>query len=256
MEDLNLKYNKVLVVEDNNINQLVVKYTLQKLGVSIDVAIDGIEAIEKINMNKYDLILMDIQLPEMNGYDVTSYIRNQMKNSIPIIAMTALAINGEEEKCFESGMNGYVSKPFTVESLYNAISKVYKAPSTISQNENILSTPQVAVDMSILYEIAGDDKEYIETMVSTFLENMPSTLQKIEDDMLNKDYDSLYKAAHYAKSSLSIIKISDVYTWVEKIEQNAKNRVELHTLENLVNQVKEKFALAEKVLTQKFGAEV
>jgi HPt (histidine-containing phosphotransfer) domain-containing protein len=110
--------------------------------------------------------------------------------------------------------------------------------------------------MSILYEIAGDDKEYIETMVSTFLENMPSTLQKIEDDMLNKDYDSLYKAAHYAKSSLSIIKISDVYTWVEKIEQNAKNRVELHTLENLVNQVKEKFALAEKVLTQKFGAEV
>jgi CheY-like chemotaxis protein len=256
MEDLNLKYNKVLVVEDNNINQLVVKYTLQKLGISIDIAVDGIEAIEKINTNNYDLILMDIQLPEMSGYDVTSYIRNQMKNSIPIIAMTALAINGEDEKCIEFGMNGYVSKPFTVESLYNAISKVYKTPSTISQNANILSTPQVAVDMSMLYEIAGDDKEYIDTMVETFLENMPSTLQKIEEYMVNKDYDSLYKAAHYAKSSLSIIKISDVYSWVEKIEQNAKNRVELDTLEDLINNVKEKFALAEKVLTQKFGAEV
>jgi CheY-like chemotaxis protein len=256
MEDLNLKYNKVLVVEDNNINQLVVKYTLQKLGISIDIAVDGIEAIEKINTNNYDLILMDIQLPEMSGYDVTSYIRNQMKNSIPIIAMTALAINGEDEKCIEFGMNGYVSKPFTVESLYNAINKVYKTPSPISQNANILSTPQVAVDMSMLYEIAGDDKEYIDTMVETFLENMPSTLQKIEEYMVNKDYDSLYKAAHYAKSSLSIIKISDVYSWVEKIEQNAKNRVELDTLEDLINNVKEKFALAEKVLTQKFGAEV
>lgn len=255
MEDLKLKYNKILVVEDNNINQLVVKHTLQKLGISIDIAVDGVEAIEKISSNNYDLILMDIQLPEMNGYDVTRYIRNQMKNSIPIIAMTALAINGEDEKCIESGMNGYVSKPFSVESLYNAIDRVYVAPAQTSSNAHIISTSQVAIDMSMLYEIAGDDKEYVNTMLSTFLENMPVTIQKIEECLLARDYDSLYKAAHYAKSSLSVIKISDVYSWIERIEHNAKNRIELHLLEPLINQVKEKFAIAEKVLTQKFGAE-
>jgi CheY-like chemotaxis protein/HPt (histidine-containing phosphotransfer) domain-containing protein len=256
MEDLELKHNKILVVEDNNINQLVVKYTLQKLGVAIEIAANGSEAIEKIKTNNYDLILMDIQLPEMNGYDVTRYIRNQMKNSIPIIAMTALAINGEEEKCLECGMNGYVSKPFTVESLYNAINKVYQTPLSISHNSHVISTPQVAIDMSMLYEIAGDDTEYINTMVSTFLENMPATLKKIEDCIVSKDYDSLYKAAHYAKSSLSVIKISDIYTWVEEIEHNAKKRVELHTLDSRINKVKEKFAIAEQVLLQKFGAAV
>jgi CheY-like chemotaxis protein/HPt (histidine-containing phosphotransfer) domain-containing protein len=256
MEDLGLKHNKVLVVEDNNINQLVVKYTLQKLNIAIEIAVDGIEAIEKISTNSYDLVLMDIQLPEMNGYDITRYIRNQMNNSIPIIAMTALAINGEEEKCLECGMNGYVSKPFTVETLYNAISKVYKTPSAVKSNAHIISTPQVAIDMSMLYEIAGDDTEYINTMVSTFLENMPDTINKIEECMLNKDYDSLFRAAHYAKSSLSVIKINDIYNWVQRIEQNAKNRVELNTLETLVNNVKEKFALAEKVLMENFGAEV
>jgi CheY-like chemotaxis protein/HPt (histidine-containing phosphotransfer) domain-containing protein len=256
MEDLKLKYNKVLVVEDNNINQLVVKYTLQKLGVAIEIAVDGREAIEKIKSNGYDLILMDIQLPEMNGYDVTRYIRNQLKNPIPIIAMTALAINGEDEKCLECGMNGYVSKPFTVESLHDAISKVYKTPAGISNNANFISTEDVAIDMSMLYEIAGDDKEYIDTMIHTFLENMPATLQKIEDCVLSKDYDSLFKAAHYAKSSLSVIKIDEIYAWVQTIEHNAKHRVELNTLETLVNKVKEKFALAEKVLEEKFGAEV
>ena len=256
MEDLELKFNKVLVVEDNNINQLVVKHTLKKLGVAIEIAVDGIEAIEKITSNNYDLVLMDIQLPEMNGYDVTRYIRNQMKNSIPIIAMTALAINGESEKCIECGMDGYISKPFTVESLYNAINKVYKAPTRNTSNSFIIATPEVAIDMSILYEIAGDDKEYINTMVSTFIESMPHTIQKIEESILSKDYDSLARAAHYAKSSLSVVKINDIYLWVEEIEQNAKNRIELAALPSLINKVKAKFAIAEKVLIQKFGAEV
>jgi CheY-like chemotaxis protein/HPt (histidine-containing phosphotransfer) domain-containing protein len=255
MEDLNLKYNKVLVVEDNNINQLVVKYTLQKLGIAIEVAVDGNEAIQKVTSNNYDLILMDIQLPEMSGYDVTRYIRNQMNNSIPIIAMTALGINGQDEKCLECGMNGYVSKPFTVESLHQAISKVYKSPVFISHNHHILSTSEVAIDMSMLYEIAGDDTEYISTMVNTFLENMPSTLQKIDDSLAAKDYESLHRAAHYAKSSLSVIKVSDVYSWVEKIEYNAKHKIELDELQSLVDKVKAKFVVAEKVLAQKFGAE-
>lgn len=256
MEHLELKHNKILVVEDNNINQLVVKYILQKLGISIEIAANGTEAIEKIKSYHYDLVLMDIQLPVMNGYDITRYIRNEMKNPIPIIAMTALAINGEEEKCLESGMNGYVSKPFTVETLYSAINKVYKAPATLSNNLAIISTPEVAIDMSMLYEIAGDDKEYINTMVGTFLANMPATLKKIEEYFGTQDYNSLYKAAHYAKSSLSVIKISDLYEWVEKIEHNAKFGKDLHTLQTLINDVKEKFAVAEKVLVENFGAEV
>ena len=251
----NILFNKiVLVAEDNAINQMVVKHTLLKLGASSDIASDGTEAIEKFKNNHYDLILMDIQMPLMDGYEATTYIRSQLKSSVPIIAMTAFALNGEDEKCFECGMNGYVSKPFTIESLSNAIQKVLSLPKVIADNPYILGNKNVAVDVSMLYDISGNDESYIHTMVQTFLENMPVTLQKIEQSLQAKDWENVYKSAHYAKSSLSVIKIAEMFEWVMKVEVNAKNRINLDTIPALVQKIKEKYALAERVLSEKFGA--
>lgn len=253
----NILVNKtVLVVEDNAINQMVVKHTLLKLGASSDIARDGNEAIEKFKINHYDLILMDIQMPIMDGYETTLYIRNQLNSTVPIIAMTAFALFGEDEKCFECGMNGYVSKPFTIDSLCNTIQKILSLPAEITNDPNIIGDKNVTVDVSMLYDISGNDISYVHTMVQTFLKNMPVTLQKIEQSLREKDWENLYKLAHYAKSSLSVIKITDMLEWVMKVEANAKNKVNLDALPGLVEKIQEKYQLADNVLSKKFSLTV
>jgi CheY-like chemotaxis protein len=116
---------RILLVEDNLINQKVASYTLKKHGAEVEIANHGKEAIIMIEKKKYDIILMDIQMPEMDGYETTQYIRNSIKESIsktPIIAMTASALMAEKTKCLQSGMNDYISKPFQANELYEKIS--------------------------------------------------------------------------------------------------------------------------------------
>lgn len=112
----------ILLVEDNTINQMLVKYTLSSSGADIDVCDTGTKALEKLNNNEYDFILMDIHMPELDGYQTTEIIRNELKLQVPILAMTA-SVGSEVEKCMTVGMNGSVPKPFTLESLNAALSK-------------------------------------------------------------------------------------------------------------------------------------
>jgi CheY-like chemotaxis protein/HPt (histidine-containing phosphotransfer) domain-containing protein len=256
MSESILVNKSVLVVEDNAINKMVVKHALMKLGASADIASDGTEAIEKLKISNYDLILMDVQMPNKDGYETTDYIRTQLKSSVPIIAMTAFALNGEDERCYEHGMNGYVSKPFTIESLSNIIQKVLSVPVAIINNPYILGNKDVAIDVSMLYDISGNDHSYIHTMVHTFLGNMPLTLKKMDESLKMKDWENLYKAAHYAKSSLSVIKIGEMFDWLVTVEGNAKRKASLDSLPELVEKIKVKFSMAEKVLSEKFGVPV
>jgi CheY-like chemotaxis protein len=115
---------KILLVEDNLINQKVASYSLIKQGAVVEIANNGKEAIIMLEKKKYDIILMDIQMPEMDGFETTQYIRNSIKESInktPIIAMTASALVSERVKCLASGMNDYISKPFRPKELYEKI---------------------------------------------------------------------------------------------------------------------------------------
>lgn len=121
----------ILLVEDNTINQMLVKYTLSSSGADIDVCETGTKALEKLHQNQYDVILMDIHMPELDGYQTTSIIRNEMKLQTPILAMTALSMESEDEKCKQVGMNGSVPKPFTIDSLNDALSKfIYNSTNT------------------------------------------------------------------------------------------------------------------------------
>ena len=248
-----LQGKRVLLVEDNVINQMVVRHSVSTLGGETDIACEGAEAIEKLKTAGYDLVLMDIQMPVMDGYETTHFIRNQLKSKVPIIAMTAFAQRGEDEKCYEGGMNGYVSKPFTLDSLYTAIRKVFEGPIMANDNPNVLGNTEVLVDISMLYEIAGNDDAYIEMMIQTFLENLPLTIAKMEAAYQQQDWETLYRSAHYAKSSLSVIKIADMYTWVSTIETNAKKQVDMDTLHPLLVRVKHQFEAVEKILTDKFS---
>jgi osomolarity two-component system sensor histidine kinase NIK1 len=119
---------KILLVEDNLMNQKVVMFNLKKLNCDITPVSNGREALENFKNNKYDLILMDIMLPEMNGYEITIEIRkfeklNEIKNPVAIIALTANTYENDKEKCLSVGMNEYLSKPFSAQQLLNTIEK-------------------------------------------------------------------------------------------------------------------------------------
>ncbi|PKQ63570.1 hypothetical protein BZG02_09380 [Labilibaculum filiforme] len=116
------KNYSILLVEDNKLNQTVVKFTLKRFGYFIDVANNGLEAIEKFKNGNYDFILMDIMMPEMDGIEATKAIRNLEEGKlIPIIALTADIMIANEEKCLNSGMNGHIAKPFEIDNLFKVL---------------------------------------------------------------------------------------------------------------------------------------
>src|SRR6185436_1102718 len=124
-----LRKKKILLVEDNPFNQIVATDTIQDLikGIQLEVAANGRQAVEMLKKNQYDLVIMDVQMPEMDGYEATKYIRNNFPapvKDIPIMAMTANVIKEEIEKCFDSGMNSYIAKPFDPEDLFSKISSL------------------------------------------------------------------------------------------------------------------------------------
>lgn len=119
---------KILLVEDNLLNQKVVIFNLRKLNYDITAKTNGLDALAEIKNNTYDLILMDIMLPEMNGMEITEEIRkfekeNNVKNPVPIIALTANTYDNDREKCIGVGMNEYLAKPFSAQQLIDMINK-------------------------------------------------------------------------------------------------------------------------------------
>jgi PAS domain S-box-containing protein len=128
-DSINTRQLHILLAEDNPINQLLTKTVLGKWGFKLDMVENGLQVIEMMKKNNYDLVLMDLQMPEMDGYETTTYIRNKLGNKkIPIIAMTADAMKGEAEKCMSAGMNNFISKPFEPEVLYYMIIGCIGAP--------------------------------------------------------------------------------------------------------------------------------
>ena len=226
--NLNLLAGKnILVVEDNSINQMLVKHILSKSGATaIHIAGNGVQALDFLKVNSYDIILMDIHMPEMDGYQTTLVIRNILNLSVPIVAMTALAIKGEDQKCMSIGINGYVAKPFTMDTLYNELERVIMDASATQPNKMQTSFRQVSdgdvtIDLSYLDELASSDKAYIKTMINLFIENMPGTIEKMEQYNRIRDWENLAKTTHFAQSSLAIIKVKKLYDLALQIENVA-----------------------------------
>lgn len=121
-----------------------------------------------------------------------------------------------------------------------------------NNNPYILENGNASVDVTMLYDISGNDEDYINKMVQIFLERMPDNLEKIEQGIKSQDWESVYQSAHHTKSSLSIIKISDMFDWIKQVEDNAKYKTDLEILPELIKKIKEKFIFAKELLSDKF----
>jgi len=213
-----LKDINILLVEDNELNQLLAVKVFKKFDKTIDIADNGKIAIEKIEKNNYDIILMDIQMPEMDGIELTKYIRANFgtKSKTPIIALTAHATVIEEKRCLANGMNDYLSKPFDFNEL---LEKIYS--NLMNTNDNILidSTKQkTLVDFTYLNEFAEGDAAFIQSMVDLFMQNLPIALEIILNSNEADDIKILKAEIHKLKSSISLLGIAPASKSIEIIE--------------------------------------
>lgn len=234
----------ILIAEDNIINQKVVVNTLQKQGATVVIANNGREAIEHIKSGKqFHLLLMDLQMPEIDGHTATQHIRQVLEHNIPIVAMTADALKGEEDKCLAIGMNGYISKPFEPEVLYQTILNLAKGDKIqITQTTSNKAESGTDVDFSMLEELAEGDGNYIIEVLDIFLSTMPEGMLTLRTLIKNNDWTGTSKQAHFLKSSLGIIKIGDAYDLMAAIEHIAKEEGDKSEIRKIFAAVEQKIS--------------
>lgn len=219
-----LQGTKVLIVEDHEINMFMAVTILEQWSCQIDQAGNGMEAIEKVRQNTYDIILMDVRMPEMNGIEATKYIREDLKIKTPIIALTANAIKGDNEDCFDAGMNDYVSKPFKQEDLLACITKhlsvspVLKSNAPAPKQEIISENEQSLVDLTGLKGITKGNSNFMNKMINLFIKDTPLKLETMLVALRNQDYPKVSAAAHKLKPSLDSIAKEKLRKEVRAIE--------------------------------------
>jgi len=211
----NLNSIAVLVIDDNKVNQRVAALTLQKWNAKVEVADNAKIAFEKLAEKKFDLVLMDVTMPDIDGFEATRHIRKKMPspvNKVPIIAMTASALIGDREKCIAVGMNEYVSKPFNPEDLYDKIMKTIPL-------DTIGSTAPV-IDLSLLRERAEGDNEYMKDIMQSYIDEMPVYVNEMKQFMEAKQLNAIGPQAHKMKSPAKLLGAFELNLQLEFIEKN------------------------------------
>ena len=254
---------KVLVAEDNSVNQILIDHVLKSVGVFPTIVNNGKEAIGKLKKGEsFDVILMDLQMPILDGYKTTDFIRKELKIDTPIVAMTATAMKGEFEKCLEVGFTDYMSKPFEFVDLYKKLCNVLniKIVETVADYSDII----VNNSKSKINEIKPYNLSYFEKilkkkdlvdLLKPLFDSLNTEIHLIVDSIENNDWITVAKIAHKLKSSVGYIKANDLLMILQKIETNAtmvEKRALLHNdvenLKRLADEVKRHLSLEIKAL--------
>jgi len=225
---------KVLVVEDIRLNQLLMKTLLDDFGFEHDIAGDGKMAIEQLQKKSYDLILMDLHMPVMDGFETTEYIRNKMNSQIPIIALTADVTTADLKKCKGVGMNDYISKPLDERILYSKIVDLFKKSVPI-QDTSLPADRSECVDLTYLIKRTKANPELMREMISLYLKQTPPLISQMKQGIYDKDWDSVYSAAHKMIPSFSIMGIrKDFEDTAKKIQEYSSTKKHLDEVQELV----------------------
>lgn len=228
---------KFLVAEDIELNQFLVKTMLESWGGQVDIAVNGKEAVEKVKENPYDLILMDIQMPEMDGITATRLIRELAqpeKANVPIIAFTANTLQGDSKLYLDAGMNDYITKPYTEDKLHEKITDVLRiVPPTITSadspapEEQPMETDERLYNISMIEAIGKNNPAFIEKMILMFVDFVGKDFQKLKEAADKHDWKETGQIAHKLKSTFGNMGVNSLVPHVVDLEAETGDPVAL-----------------------------
>lgn len=218
-ETLHEKEIRILLVEDNPFNVKLIGSIFSNYYVKLSIAENGRSAIEQLTKNQFDIILLDIELPDITGYEIATTIRLKGVNT-PIIALTAHAMAGEKEKCMAVGMNDYLSKPINTEILFKKISQLTR--SRIVNRENIIEAHNEVngdlISLEYLESISGNNKDFEAEILNEFILHTGSKLTALEEALKTRNYKELKQILHSLKSMVTIVFKKDLLPEIEQLE--------------------------------------
>ena len=241
----------ILLVEDNKTNQLLAKTRLERWKCKVDIANNGIEGVKKVQKNMYDLILMDIQMPIMDGYEATKIIKNDISKKvaqIPIIAMTAYATNVDIKRAKNAGMDDYIFKPFKPKELYTILEK-YGKPSKernlkyANEANDGAETKAIKkhIDLKFLYDETQGESSILILLIESFLKDFNEFFEVVNKEFKHKNWKALYEATHKIKPSITMFGISEMGPIIHVLAQKFREEKNLEDVGILLNSCKEIF---------------
>jgi len=250
-----LKDKKILVVDDNEMNRLVATTILDNYGTINFQAANGMEALDFLRSGSVDIVLMDIQMPVMSGLEASVRIRNEISADLPIIALTANAIRGENEKCIAAGMSDYLSKPFEESALIKMISGCLARRAASGSAATPAPTPMAAerhpessgpgaaaaplYDFHRLQAIGQGDKAFIDKMVQLFMDQVPAIIKELQAAGAAHDYQIIFEKAHLLKPILHNFSIDSLYEPVKELESIALAQTPASRIDPLIQTISE-----------------
>ncbi|ABQ07251.1 GAF domain-containing hybrid sensor histidine kinase/response regulator [Flavobacterium johnsoniae] len=207
---------KILLLEDNRLNQKLAQNVIEGFGFEIDIAENGDQGIKLLSENQYDLVLMDLQMPARDGYQTTHYIRSELKNEIPIIAMTAHSLADEHHRCLNAGMDGYVPKPFKQHELLEAIKQALK-------KDRRPLIPSKA-DLSAIEKTDRIKPGWKKEVTSQFIQKAPVELKELQQAVYRKDFRSVLQTAEQLQVWLHLFLLENLSQTLTSIEDQARKK--------------------------------
>lgn len=254
---------RILVVEDIKLNQLLMKTLLEEQGFIFDLAENGKIAVDKLSSDNYDLVLMDLQMPEMNGFEATKHIREKLKSNVPIIALTADVTSADVENCKKAGMNDYISKPVDDKLLHRKIMKYVKRGNSAPLSEHQKNGKPIEEKQSIqhyvnfdyLKELTSNNRNNLVSLIQTYLEETPKLISKIKQGIENKDWKTVALASHSIIPSFEMLGIEGGYDkMARQIQELAEKKEGEVKIKELFSKIEDICGLAINELRQELPA--
>ena len=209
---------RVLLAEDNRVNQMLATKLIEKLGHQVVVAADGREAVRRAEAGGFDVIFMDVQMPQIDGLDATRAIREREKGTgsrVPIVAMTAHAMKGDRERCLDAGMDDYLSKPIEPSELAAALER-FGGARPESPGGDAARLPDF--DLEAALRMVADDRELLGTIAGMFLEQGPARLRDVRDAFGRDDPDTIKRSAHSLRGAAAALALSRLHRLAGEVE--------------------------------------
>jgi CheY-like chemotaxis protein len=229
----------ILVAEDVDMNQQLIRHILESSGAQVVIVRNGAEALEQVKKQIFDCVLMDVQMPEMDGIQATVNIRNlddPLISTIPIIAITANCQREDLLKYEEAGMDDYLAKPIVEAHLLDTILNNSGTPNMDNNTGSPFSENKL-YDLTMIHSISGGDKAFIKKMVLLFIDTVPQNVQDLVDSTERKNWEQVSKMAHKLKSTIDSMGIRTIHDQIRAVEMNAKNQEHLELMPNMVRQI-------------------